>query len=1239
MNGSSDELQCLLRDALERADRLQEALIRRERQIRALRRVSQALALQDGEKLIGQALDVALETLRARAGAILLYDAPDDTLLFRYVLGPSAQSLTGAKMPASQGVAGQVLRTGAPEVTRHAAQVEGFHLLPSEHASSDDAMITVPLKRAAGDAVGVMQLVRSGDEGEFDEGDGEIVQVLGAAVASALETARLTGQAHRAEIVSIIGDISHDIKNMLTPIQSGLWTLEPLLDHLFETLETVREQSRGRAVQSDIARSMELVQGDYGWILKAAHDACDQVTARTREIADAVKGELAAPVFEEADLNEVVGEVARPLFMLAERTNVHLHFELDRDLPRAEFDRKQIYNALYNLVNNAIPETPSGGSVTIRTRAPQNGEDTLLLEVEDTGRGVPEHVRARLFTDQAVSTKAGGTGLGTRIVGGVVQRHQGRIEVKSEMGVGSTFSIHLPLRHRPEPVSLAPESGPLPVRRHNLPAATTSFVGRETELARVRELLGQGATRLITLTGAAGAGKTRLALQVAAEVVGDYQDGVWFVSLASLDGAERVVPAIAATLGVREQPGHDIGGSLSDFLRSKHLLLLVDNFERVLGAAPKLSGLLEACEGLKILATSRAALRLRGEREVMVPPLDVPALSALSPLPSEAQVRELAQSAAVALFVERAAQARPDFVLCAENARDVALICARLDGLPLAIELAAARAKILSPSALRSHLENQFPLPGSGPQDAPLRHQTLRAAIDWSYDLLAPAQQALFRRLMVFEGGCSPEAARAVIADELGLEVRDALERLCDNSLLRHAPQSDGSMWFCALETLRQYGREKLEQSGELEALQARHAAYYLGLTEAALALLLKDPDAPPAPPGLPSAEASQALWREWREREHLNLRAALNWFLEHAGEQPRPEVPSHGALRMAFALRRVWMGDLWTERREALERALKASPDAPDEMRLSGMMFAGDLAALQADTKRAAEIGRQLLDLSQKVGSRWSQARALGLLANVALENGDFAQARALHEQSLAIHREMDNAASMSWSLYFLGTVAKRSGDEAASRDYFAQSLELFRETEDTEGIATALYQLSMAQYRRDDPAPSRALLEESLAIFRELGHQSGTAWTMAFLGRMAADEGHFELARERLEQSLDISRRLGSRTDVRATLSSLSDIALEEGDWERARVVLRELLAFGADSPPRELLGGFARLAAALCQMERAARLLGAMGETDSPISDQARVALGDAVFDAAFAHGATLTPKQLAQEALAI
>lgn len=967
----------------------QKILARRARQIGALRRVSEALFLGDGANLIAQTLDVAVEIVGAGAGAVLFYEAPTDALIFRCVVGPRANALTGTTMPAAQGVAGQVLRTGLPELTRHASEDENASVqrfLGEEKSAEGDAtLLTLPLQRASGEALGLMQLLWVG-KGEIpDECDVEAVQVLCAAIASALETARLTQEARRAEIVSIIGDISHDIKNMLTPIQSGVWTLEPLLDQLFVGLKEVQLALDGRVAQSHISEIVEMVQSNYSWILQSASDSCEQVMARTREIADAVKGELAAPVFEVADLNEVAAQVARPLFLLAEKTNVQLHLELDHDLPHAEFDRKQLYNAIYNLVNNAIPETPAGGSVTIRTRAPIAGEETLTLEVEDTGGGMPEGVRARLFTDQAISTKEGGTGLGTRIVAGVVKRHQGDISVYSETGRGTLFSIRLPLRQTPTPDTAT--VAPLPVRPHNLPAPSTSFVGRGLERAHIRALL--GCARLVSLLGIGGTGKTRLALQVAAEMTGQFEDGVWLVSLAAIEEAPRVTAAIAATLGVRDAAGRTLEATLSDFLRPKRLLLVLDNFEQVLEAAPFVAHLLEECEGLKIIVTSRAPLGVRGEREFPVEPLGLPALElAATPLP--AQLHALADCEAVALFCQRASQVRPDFELCAENARDIARLCTRLDGLPLAIELAAARVKMWAPHAILAHLEKHLALPGKGPQGAPRRHQSLQAALDWSTNLLAPAEQILLRRAMIFEGGFGAEAARAVAAtDELKLDVWQGLELLCEKSLLRATPQSDGSTWFFALQTVRDYGHEKLAEAGELATIGARHAAHYLAVAEAAHALLTAETDAQ-APFGLPEAAASKAQWHAWHEREYENLRAALDWFLEHKNQG------QHEALRMAMALRAVWIGGLWTERREALERALKGCPDAPDEMRLKAMLFAGDLAGLQSDLPRAQEFGQQSLALSQNLGDGWAQARALGILANVALENGDFAQARA---------------------------------------------------------------------------------------------------------------------------------------------------------------------------------------------------------------------------------------------------
>lgn len=1193
-----------LPEAREQNGALQATLERRERQISALRRVSEALfARPGGEQLLGQTLDVTLEVLRAQAGALQLYDAARDELIFTIAAGPDAIALSGRRVPAAQGIAGQVLRTGAPDITKQARQHGGANPLMGD---SDGTLITVPLKTAQGGAIGVLQLRRALEAAEFDHCDLEVLQVLAAAAAAAIETARLTKQAQQAEVVNLIGDISHDIKNMLTPVQSGLWTLEPMLEDLFADLEGLRTQSHGRAAEQELERITAPVRELYSWVFQDALGACDQVIARTREIADAVKGEVAAPFVEECDLNEVVGEVVRPLLMVADRAKIQLHLELDPNLPRAEFDRKQIYNAIYNLVYNAIPETPPDGSVTIRTRRLDVGGDhqQLLLEVQDTGRGMPEKVRAKLFTDDAVSTKVGGTGLGTRIVAGVIRRHNGSITVQSEPGQGSTFAIRLPLRYRPQVAEGLAASGPLPARRHNLPAATTSFVGRERERHLGRAALGRPATRLLSLVGPAGAGKTRLAVQIAGEVLDDFKDGVWFVSLAPLEaapGLDGVVAAIAAALGVREEAGYALAASLSDWLRPKQLLLVLDNFEHVLDAAPLVSDLLAACAGLRILVTSRAPLNLRGERELPVPPLEVSALAEVAARPTPKQLEDLKRCAAIALFVERAAEVQPEFALTLENARDVAAICARLDGLPLAIELAAAHIKTLSPATVRARLENHLPLLEHGPQDAPLRHQTLRAALDWSYNLLDADAQKLLRQIMVFEGGCSPEAAQAVLGEaNIASQMLAQLSSLADKSLLRHEERPQDGSWFVPLQTIREYGLDKLAQSGEADALRRRHASYYLAVAKVAQMPMVPVEGAPPRPPGAPDADAPLDVWRDWRAREHENVRAALRWFLEHAGQNDGDELLRHGALRLALRLKDVWRGGMWSERRQALEAALQAEPDAPDNMRLIAMLFLGDLAGLQADYERAAEWGQKSLELSQLCDDSWGTGRALGILAKVALEEGDPARAQVLYEESLALQRALGNAESVSWALYFLGTVARRAGDPAAAHDWFEQSLAAFQETGDTEGAAFALYELGMNLYNDSDPDPARRMLEDSLSAFCERGHKAGAAFVLAFLGKVAARDGNLALAHEQLQECLDISRQLGHRAHVCEALQALGDVALEEGDLAQARMLCREAATFGRSlkTPSFQcaLLHSFARLAMAQTQWERAVRLLGA-------------------------------------------
>jgi predicted ATPase len=431
------------------------------------------------------------------------------------------------------------------------------------------------------------------------------------------------------------------------------------------------------------------------------------------------------------------------------------------------------------------------------------------------------------------------------------------------------------LVHRDLPAAF-PALRSLDARPHNLPLQPTSFVGREAELAAVRELLARH--RLVTLTGPGGTGKTRLALQVAADVLPEYPDGVWLAELAGLADPALVPPAVAAAAGVREAPGWPVLAALTEALRPRRVLLLLENCEHLVEACARLAeALLRACPDVRLLATSREPLRLSGEQAFPVPPLALPAAGA------RAAAEALARYAAVALFVERAASVRPGFALTGANAAAVAAICARLDGLPLALELAAARSRLLPPAALLARLEGgpagtPLRLLSGGARDLPARQQTLRGAITWSHDLLAPDEQRLFRRFGVFAGGCALEAAEAVCGPDGDpgtdpLAPLDGLASLVDKSLLRQEEQPDGAPRLAMLETVREYALERLAASGEAPAIGRRHAAYYLALAEQA------EPHLQMSDQVAELGGAREAAWLERLEAEHANLRAALRWW------------------------------------------------------------------------------------------------------------------------------------------------------------------------------------------------------------------------------------------------------------------------------------------------------------------------------------------------------------------------
>ncbi len=428
---------------------LQVGQAHRERQIDAIRRISNALfSHTSADEMVRETLTVGIEVLRADAGSLLMHEPHSDSLIFRYVIGPAAASLTDHAMPSSQGIAGRVFTTGQSDLTQKVQErVEFDRSVDEKTGYLTESMMTVPMRRPDGALIGVMQVLNASEP--FDEYDLEVLEVLCSQAAVAIENARLLREARKAQLVNVIGDISHDIKNMLTPIQSGVWTLQPMLDEMMEGLETLCRKCPDPEWRKELEDLILLVGNDYAWILENALDAADKVQARTREIADTIKGEAAPPFFEKSNLNDTAHEVMRALHLVAQNCGVQLRLQLDPALPLAQLDRKQMYNALYNLVNNAIPETPRGGSVTVFTHGPDVADEgTLILKVVDTGRGMPEKVRQKLFTEEAISTKPGGTGLGTAIVAGVVQRHHGTISVNSEEGWGSTFIVRLPLEQQ-----------------------------------------------------------------------------------------------------------------------------------------------------------------------------------------------------------------------------------------------------------------------------------------------------------------------------------------------------------------------------------------------------------------------------------------------------------------------------------------------------------------------------------------------------------------------------------------------------------------------------------------------------------------------------------------------------------------------------------------------------------------------------------------------------------------------
>jgi predicted ATPase/transcriptional regulator with XRE-family HTH domain len=662
----------------------------------------------------------------------------------------------------------------------------------------------------------------------------------------------------------------------------------------------------------------------------------------------------------------------------------------------------------------------------------------------------------------------------------------------------------------------------------NLPTSATAIIGRETELAEVGNLLRRSETRLVTLTGPGGTGKTRLALQVAADLRDTFRNGVYLVSLAPITDPNLVAPTIAQTLDVRETGGRSVLENLRSYLRSKRLLLLLDNFEQVAAAAPMVAELLAGAPGLHVLATSRVPLHVRGEREYAVLPLAVPDAKHLP------AADQLARYGAVELFVQRARDVKPAFAITVENAAAVIQICQRLDGLPLAIELAAARSKIFPPPALLAQLGSRLTFLTGGARDAPARQQTLRATIEWSYVLLDAQEQALFRRLGVFVGGFTLPAAAAVCNSPGALE-RDVVARvesLVDKSMVR-ADLSDDEPRFFMLETLREYALERLMESGEAEAVQRQHAQFFLALAEEAEPQLFF---------------ALRAHWLERLECEHDNLRAALRWCSD--------QQAAEAGLRLGGLLCPFWETRSYlTEGRKWLAELLALAAARPrTAARAKALLGAGSLAYAQGDHVSAETLLTESLAIGREVGDwesiAWSRERLGGITG---MRRQD-AQSIAYLDESVALFRAIGNQRGAAWSLAGLGYQWQLMGDATAAGRLLEESVAIGRKIGDTSVTAFALHMLAQVRERQGDLITARVYEEESLAIWRGQRDPRNMAFTIVVLGRLALAQGHNAAARALWNEGLPIAAKVQDPWCIGCFLGSFVALAAAEHQPVRA-------------------------------------------------------------------------------------
>jgi predicted ATPase len=692
------------------------------------------------------------------------------------------------------------------------------------------------------------------------------------------------------------------------------------------------------------------------------------------------------------------------------------------------------------------------------------------------------------------------------------------------------------LVHADLPVDFPPLTT-LDARPNNLPRQPTPFLGREREVAEVARALRDGQVRLLTLTGAGGTGKTRLALQAAAEVLDAFPDGAAFVALASLSDPSLVPSVIAEALAVPEQGGRPVVEVLRDHLASRRFLLILDNCEHLVTAVADLvADLLVSCPHLTVLATSRAPLRIRGEREWEVPPL---ALPPRPPPPPTAE--QLSPYAAVRLFVERARAVRPNFTVDNDSAPAVAEICWRLDGLPLAIELAAARLRLFSPEALLARLGKRLPLLTGGARDAPARQRTLRDAIAWSHDLLDPEEQVALRRLAVFAGGFTLEAADAVVTPGGVLDVVGLVERLCEHSLLRQGDETSAEPRFSMLETVREFAAERLVESGEEVATRDAHATVFAALAEEARAGML-GPD--------------EAAWQAQLTAEHANLREALEWLLQ----QGRAET----ALTMAVGVRRFWEFRYhYAEGIGLLERALAAAGPAPTRMRGWGLRSLGNLAYVNGDARRAAELYEEALTIFRAEEDDEGITMALAALGIVWTALGEPAAARAAAEEGLAASRRIGDERGEAYALRGIGFAAAVAGDLAAAVAAHEAALAIFRRLEEHWAVLSSVEELGLLAIQQGNLQRARELGQEVKDRARAEADLPMEFHADALLGKVALEQGDLAAAGQLLAGAADGFSGLGEDLLAAAASLTLAAVFARRGDAVRATRLVEHAIA----------------------------------------------------------------------------